>query len=560
MKKLCRYLLVLILFSSISFLSFASKLEDRMKKIIYEKELDFKNVPLSDVLSVISKTSGISVVAEGTVATTDIDLYFGRGQSMDDIIKTIKTTHNLNSRELNNVLILGKTIKDAEDEKGKIIGKVLSARTGDGISNVKVYIVGHEDEIVRSEVGGNFILENIDPGTYIIKAESDMYDGAGEIIEVQEGKTITQDLKLKNDKSSEAFTKAEEEQETRLLNNTNNLGSIINADGNKEITERIKLRHTIPTEIKTVIDSVVPDVNVTAVENQHLLVVRGTDENIDIVKKLVDELDVPTKQVRITAQILEVTGNLTEELGIDWSFDGRDGAAIAAGEEGLLAKVTSGIGTINFADYLSGASDIIDATLNILQETSDANLAAIPSIVALNGETAEISVSTEQNVGTTERTNEDGDTVREPTFKEAGTLLSITPLIRDGEGEADTITLLVNTELSSFVEESVKGEDQFLGASQKNIASTRVRVEDGGVIFIGGLQRIESTNTEEKVPFLGDIPFLGRLFKHELVTTKKKDIYIQIKAEIVTEENKNNDISTEGFRIEEVNVDQRLFK
>lgn len=558
MKNGCKYLLVLILFSSISFFSFASKLEDRMKKIIYEKELDFKNVPLSDVLSVISKTSGISVVAEGTVATTDIDLYFGRGQSMDDIIKTIKTTHNLNSRELNNVLILGKTIKNVEDEKGKITGKIISARTGEGLSNVKVYIVGHEDEMVRSEVGGNFILEDIEPGTYIIKAESDMYDGTGEIIEVQEGKTISQNLKMRNGHSMD-MQEIEETQGIRLLKNTSNLGSVINSDGDKEITERIRLRHTIPTEIKTVIDSVVPDVNVTAVENQHLLVIRGTDENIDIVKKLVDELDVPVKQVRITAQILEVSGNLTEELGIDWSFDGTDGATIEAGKEGLFSSVVSGLGKITFTDYLSGASDIIDATLNILQETSDANLAAIPSIVTLNGETAEISVSTEQNVGTTERTDEDGNTIREPTFKEAGTVLSITPLIRDGDGEADMITLVINTELSSFVKESVTGLDQFLGASQKNIASTRVRVEDGGVIFIGGLQRTETTNTVDKVPFLGDIPFLGRLFRRDEVSTKKKDIYIQIKAEIVTEENRNNDISTEGFRVEEVNLNQKLF-
>jgi general secretion pathway protein D len=558
MKNGCKYLLVLILFSSISFFSFASKLEDRMKKIIYEKELDFKNVPLSDVLSVISKTSGISVVAEGTVATTDIDLYFGRGQSMDDIIKTIKTTHNLNSRELNNVLILGKTIKNVEDEKGKITGKIISARTGEGLSNVKVYIVGHEDEMVRSEVGGNFILEDIEPGTYIIKAESDMYDGTGEIIEVQEGKTISQNLKMRNGHSMD-MQEIEETQGIRLLKNTSNLGSVINSDGDKEITERIRLRHTIPTEIKTVIDSVVPDVNVTAVENQHLLVIRGTDENIDIVKKLVDELDVPVKQVRITAQILEVSGNLTEELGIDWSFDGRDGATIEAGKEGLFSSVVSGLGKITFTDYLSGASDIIDATLNILQETSDANLAAIPSIVTLNGETAEISVSTEQNVGTTERTDDAGNTIREPTFKEAGTVLSITPLIRDGDGEADMITLVINTELSSFVKESVTGSDQFLGASQKNIASTRVRVEDGGVIFIGGLQRTETTNTVDKVPFLGDIPFLGRLFRRDEVSTKKKDIYIQIKAEIVTEENRNNDISTEGFRVEEVNLNQKLF-
>lgn len=560
MKKGWMYLLVLMLFCSISFGASASKLEERMEKIIYEKELDFKNVPLSDVLSVISKTSGISIVSEGAVATTNIDLYFGRGQSLADIIKTIKTTHNLNSKELNNVLVLGKEIKDDVDAKAKIIGKVVSARTGDGLQGVKVYLIGDEKEEIKSEVGGNFIIENVTPGTYIIKAESDMYEDNGSIVELSEGQVLTQNLSMKLSKKAADMISQEKEKGVRLQNNTSNLGSVVNEEGNKELTERIKLRHTIASEIKAVVDSVLPDVEVTAVENQHMLVIKGSDENIDIARKLIDELDVPVKQVRITAQILEVSGNLTEELGIDWSFNSYDNATAANGE-GLLASITSGIGKLKFTDYLSGASDIIDATLNILEQTSDANLAAIPSIVALNGETAEISVNTEQNVGVTEKTNEEGDTVREPTFKEAGTVLSITPLIRDGEGdEKDTITLIVNTELSSFLQESITGEDQYLGASQKNLASTRVRVEDGGVIFIGGLQRTETTNTEDKVPFLGDIPFLGRLFKHEKVTTKKKDIYIQIKAEIVTDENRNNDISTEGFRVEEVNLNQRLFR
>lgn len=558
MKRNFLYIMILTLFLSVVSNGYAANIEERMDKIVFEKELDFKNVPLSDVLGVITKTSGITIVPESEVGNINIDIYFGRGQSLGEIIRTLKVTHGLKSRELNSVLILGKNISGQDGSGGKIIGRILSKKSGEGIENAKIYLVGKEEEATISLVEGNYILPNIDAGTYILKVESTMYKSTGTIVEINDDTILSTDIVMELNQTAEAII-----DEALAKNNdtsTKSLGSVTTSDGSKLTTEKIILKHGFPSEVKAVLDSVVEDIEITAVEKQNILVLKGEDSNIDTAKQLIKELDKPIKQVRITAQILEVTGSLSEELGVDWTYYSNSNVGPdTLPDEGYTIGIPSGV--INFTEYLSSAGDFIKAKVDILQTTQDANLAAIPSIVTLNGEKAELRVSSEKNIGTTERTDDDGNTIKEPTFKEAGTILTVTPIIRDGEDEPDTITLTINSEVSSFVNTGASSSEdsESKGAAQKNSATTKVRVQDGGIIFIGGLQRTEVTNTVTKIPLLGDIPILGRLFKQEGVATNKKDIYIQIKAEIVTVENQNNDITGEGFKKSTVDFKERIF-
>ncbi len=560
MKRNFLYIMILTLFLSVVSNGYAASIEERMDKIVFEKELDFKNVPLSDVLGVITKTSGITIVSEAEVGDINIDIYFGRGQSLGEIIRTLKVTHSLKSRELNSVLILGKNISGQEGSGGKIIGRILSKKTGEGIENAKIFLVGKEEEATISFIDGNYILPNIDAGTYILKVESTMHKSTGAIVEINDDEILSTDILMELNQKAEAII-----DEAIAKNNdtsTKNLGSVTSSDGSKSATEKIILKHAFPSEVKAVIDSVVENIEITAVEKQNILVLKGDDSNIDTVKQLIKELDKPIKQVRITAQILEVTGNLSEELGVDWTYySNSDVGPDTLPNEGYTIGIPNGI--INFTEYLSSVGDFIKATVNILQTTQDANLAAIPSIVTLNGEKAELRVSSEKNIGTTERTDDDGNTIKEPTFKEAGTILTVTPIIRDGEDEPDSITLTINSEVSSFINTSASvggnEESENKGAAQKNSATTKVRIQDGGIIFIGGLQRNEVTNVVTKIPLLGDIPILGRLFKSEEVVSVQKDIYIQIKAEIVTIENQNNDITGEGFKKSTIDFKDRIF-
>ena len=175
MQKVTNKILLIILFFSVITVSFAGGLEDKANKIVYEKELDFKNVPLADVLSIISKTSSVTIVPDAEVGSLNVDLYFSKGQSLGEIIRTLKVTHKLTSKELNNVIVLGKDLKGESGLPGTISGRVLSKKTGEGVDGVKVYLSGEKEKTSITSIGGYYLIKNVEPGTYILKTEGQKF-------------------------------------------------------------------------------------------------------------------------------------------------------------------------------------------------------------------------------------------------------------------------------------------------------------------------------------------------------------------------------------------------
>ncbi len=181
----------------------------------------------------------------------------------------------------------------------------------------------------------------------------------------------------------------------------------------------------------------------------------------------------------------------------------------------------------------------------------------MPSVVIVNGELAEFKVTEEVIVGEKEESDDDNNRVKEPIFEEAGTIFAVTPTIREGLDEADTIILEISSEVSEFDlvtpvasddpnDEGTYNKDG--GAKNQSNIKTKVLVKDGEVIFIGGLKKTSVKETINKVPILGDIPVLGALFRSSEVKNEVRQIYIQITAEIVTDGNKNSEIDITKFK------------
>ncbi len=556
MKKFINKMLLVAMFFSITLVSFGGPIEDKINKIVYSKELDFKNVPLADVLSIITKTSGVTIVPDATVGNINVDIYFGKGQSLGEIIRTIKLTHNLTSRELNNVLILGKDLNGAAGLPGTISGRVISKKTGEGVDGIKVYIAGEKERFSITSIGGYYLIKNIEPGTYILKTEGKDFKASGAIIEVKGNDGIKSDITLSY--TDAALEKMDDKDSSKVSGNT--IGKVRTEQGADKFTEKVQLKHAIANEVKQVIDSVVgKGIEVTSVEKQNMLVLKGDEGNIQTAKNLIAELDKPIKQVRITAQILDIANNLADELGINWgAANSAANLTTASNTDNTLLTASGGVfgslnGILKLATNIGSAGDVISASVNLLQTTSDIEISARPAVVTINGETAELNITNEVKIGDTTTTDDDGNKTTEPTFKEAGTKLKVKATVRDGGNEKDTIMLEITSELSDFI---TSGE----GAAQKSVVTNKVSVKDGGTIFIGGLKRIKMDKSENKIPFLGDIPVFGRLFRSEGLANEKRDVIIQIKAEVVTEENANNEITSEGFMKSKTNLPETLFK
>ena len=511
----------------------------------FEEDMDFNGTRLSDALALMSKVTNITMVADSEVKDVIIDLYINKGQPLREVLDIIKVTNGLEEVYIGKIIMLTKEGKGATTLMGKILDD-----NNQGIAGVIVTLGDSGYKPVRTEVGGVFIYDNIRPGVYIIKLEKTGYATSSEVVDIKQNKITNIDIIL-NRKNKEGKIIVKKEEGIR----EKELGSSKNENGIELIVERIQLKHGFAEDIKGVVDSILGEtLTVTAFPKLHMLVIKGVKDDMDTAKKLIDDMDRPIKQVRITAQVLDTSDNLFEDLGFNWLLsdkaddinNAKPGGSIAILP--VVAGVVSGSSAISFVDIFNDGKNLLSLSITMLQNTEDLSISSVPSVVIVNGEQAEFRVTEEVIVGEKEESDDDNNRVKEPIFEEAGTIFSVTPTIRDGLDEPDTIILEISSEVSDFKLTKAGTYNEKGGSKIQSNISTKVQIKDGDVIFIGGLKKTTVKETVNKVPILGDIPILGVLFRNTATTNNVRQVYIQITAEIVTDKNENPEIDLSKFK------------
>ncbi|WP_319203696.1 secretin N-terminal domain-containing protein [uncultured Ilyobacter sp.] len=557
MKRREFLLTIMMFFLVTSFAYSDAKLDARLSRVRYSKEMDFKNVMLPDALSILSKTSGVTVVGDSSTTGVVLDLYLGKNKTLKEILDTLKVTNNLKMKVVGDVVVLSKMTGEMVGDN-TLVGTIKSRGYEEGLDGVKVTLLNSGLNPIYTQFNGIFIMENVNPGVYILKAEKDGYETEGELLEVKGGQNNFLELMLE-----QSYTEGTgESQNPNSDSGTNGrvLGQLRDDSGSELLTTRITLKHAFPDDVKSVVESAMKEVEVSSFPKLNMVILKGSSSNLIPAKKLIEDIDTPQKQVRITAQILDVIDNLFEDLGFDWSYDA-DTATSNSTTAGLIStdsSSTQGIASVYSSSLelvrsFNGGSDVFGLTIDMLQSTQDLAISAVPSIVVVNGEEAEFSITDEVIVGEEETEDDNDNTTTTPLFEEAGLIFNVTPTIREGIDGPDTITLVIDSELSNFNLDTLSSSsstgtynEDGGSKSSRNIATT-VNVKSGESLFIGGLKRAEVTNVTNKVPLLGDIPFIGFLFRSESVSNEMRDIFIKIKAEVVTAENAEENINLKGF-------------
>ncbi len=278
------------------------------------------------------------------------------------------------------------------------------------------------------------------------------------------------------------------------------------------------------------------------------IVLFGKGESVYSAKELVRKLDKRKKQVRVTAEIIDVKENLFEDLGFNWAYDSQGKLSDKNSGiylETLISGTIDGLGdimgtSINFVSKFNSGRDVLDLTLNLLETTQDLTVNALPSIILLNGEVGTLKMTEEVIVGQDKEENTDNDTVTyTPIFKEAGIILKVLPFIK----EDNSVYLDINLEASDFkLKKSLKPSDVNSGTFNADGGSkvsrnleTKVRLKNNDVILIGGLKRKIDQKIDNKVPVLSEIPGVGILFKSKSSRLEHTDLYIKLKAEVIEE-------------------------
>jgi len=277
-------------------------------------------------------------------------------------------------------------------------------------------------------------------------------------------------------------------------------------------------------------------------EELNALVVRAEPSVMKEVEELVASLDVRRAQVLIESAIVEISGDINDALGLQWLLGDTDNpvAATNFSEAGnSLSGIATSIATQDYAGALGngltlgGYSEIdgqIDfgVILNALKSNSHTNLLSTPSIMTLDNQEAEIIVG--QNVpfrtGST-ASNSNTNPFTTITREDVGITLKVKPHIHDGEA----IRLEVEATAESVSSTSVDGSADLI--TNKRSIKTMILSDDQETIVLGGLIRDDVTETESKVPLLGDIPVLGWLFKSKSTSHTKNNMMVFLRPTIV---------------------------
>ena len=231
------------------------------------------------------------------------------------------------------------------------------------------------------------------------------------------------------------------------------------------------------------------------------------------------------RQVLIEARLIEVTLTGEFRFGIDWSAVARAGALAGATSSGLIfSQVLAPANTTEF--QIGVTSSDFNALVNILSSQGEVNVLSSPRLATLNNQTAVLRSATDDVFFVTETERVPGTsggfnsfTTVTPRTVTVGVVLSITPQISsDG-----SVILHVRPTVSrsdSTAEITVDNTTISVPILDVREADVIVRAEEGQVVVIGGLIDERQTDDEKKVPLLGDLPGIGRLFRQ---TTQKRD-------------------------------------
>lgn len=263
------------------------------------------------------------------------------------------------------------------------------------------------------------------------------------------------------------------------------------------------------------------------------LIVTDIQPVIDKMKYLLKNIDLPEKQVMIEARIVEATSTFTRDLGVNWGISYRDGSASIAGINainsafgGIVTPVPAGGSTpiaggqagISFGSLMSNIQ--LDLRLSAASTAGLIKIISTPKVATLNNKAAKISQG--QSIPYT-TTSADGMNTQ---FVEAALTLEVTPHINsDG-------TVIMKIKASNDSPGSSAGST--VPPINKKEATTELLVKSGETTVIGGIYVDNDTSSDQGVPFLMDIPFIGQLFKSTSVNKTRTELLIFITPRILS--------------------------
>jgi len=283
------------------------------------------------------------------------------------------------------------------------------------------------------------------------------------------------------------------------------------------------------------------------------------------VRAMIDQLDSRRAQVYIESMIVEVSGDNAANFGFQWQgLLGKNGDSTGVaggtnfGSTGNLiaidqAQVTGNATGVSVAPGLNigiirrfAGTYGLAAIANILQNQTNTNIVSTPNLITLDNEEAKIIVGSNVPFITGQFTNT-GTATTSPfqtiERKDVGITLRIRPQI----GEGGTVRMQIFQESSSLSDKVAPGTQNAGPSTDKRSIESTVVVDDGSILVLGGLIQDKYTESNSKVPLLGDIPYLGALFRNESRQKTRTNLMVFLRPVVIRDGDSANRISLDRY-------------
>ena len=392
-------------------------------------------------------------------------------------------------------------------------------------------------------------------------------------LKTQNNPTINQFIAIPFTPSNSVILSANDLITNNITNTLNSLDKDIMSDDSMDV---IYLKYAQAKDISAILNSIsgsfISDAEgkktvITHHEKTNSLVISSAEDNLNSIRNIVSKLDIRRAQVLVEAIVVDLSEKAATRLGVEAIYSGNDEDSIpigitrfsgsgadllaiagAADDESDVTLTNTAVSSLlntqglvaGFGDLTKGKDNFV-GILNAIAEDTDSNILSTPSILAMDNEPArlfigqEIPITTGESLGTN-----NSNPFRTTSRQEVGIELEITPQINEGA----SVILNIKQGVSGVAGISQSGLDLI---TNKREIETTVLVDNNQIIVFGGVIDEDTQEVVSKVPLLGSIPLLGRIFQSSSTSTSTKNLMVFLKPTILTNSDIANEISLEKY-------------
>lgn len=392
-------------------------------------------------------------------------------------------------------------------------------------------------------------------------------------LKAQNNPTINKFIAIPFSPSNSVIVSANEFVTANIKDTLKSLDGDVKSDDSIDV---IYLKYAKSADIASILNTIsggfIPDADgiktvITHHEKTNSLIVSSAEANLSTIRNIISQLDIRRAQVLVEAIIVELSETAAKNLGIETIFNGTDKDSVpigitrfggsgpdllsivgsAADSTDVTLSTTASASLLNtqgliaaFGDLTPGKDNFV-GIINAISQDSNSNILSTPSIMAMDNELAtsiigqEIPITTGESLGTN-----NANPFRTTSRQEVGIKLEVTPQINEGS----SVVLQIKIEVSGVAGVPMSGIDII---TNKRAIETTALVDNNQIIVLGGLVDEDTQDSISKVPFLGSLPLLGKLFQTSSSTTVKKNLMVFLRPTIITDSNSANATSNEKY-------------